>query len=205
TLWYLGRTASGANAWNRTDANGLALIPLFTDQITTATLPNAESFGNYHQQVAYAASSTTGDEFYDPYPAVSAANNSKWVTMSFSNLQVCPTGVTTWSFNRQIVGSVSVSSCLEISGSVAITDGGVYIDQGSDGNARAYVKILSGGQLTLVNSTVWSNYPLAFYVANGGMLVTSRGRAITLPARGSPGMLRAEGPGSSVQLTDPAI
>src|SRR5206468_10584615 len=153
TLWYLGRTAGGSNAWNRTDANGFALIPLFTDQITTASLPNAESFGNYHQHVTYAASSTSGDEFYDPYPAVSAANNAKWVTMSFSNLQVCPTGVTTWSFNRQIVGSVSVSSCLEISGSVSITDGGLYVDQGSDGNSRAYVKILSGGRLTLVNST----------------------------------------------------
>src|SRR5439155_1740521 len=121
TLWYLGRTAGGSNAWNRTDANGFALIPLFTDQITTASLPNAESFGNYHQQVTYAASSTSGDEFYDPYPAVSAANNSKWVTMAFSSLQICPTGVTAWSFNRQIVGSVSVSSCLEISGSVTIT------------------------------------------------------------------------------------
>ena len=74
TLWYLGRTASGTNAWNRTDSDGLARIPLFTDQITTATLPNAESFGNYHQQVTYAASSTSGDEFYDPYPAVSAAD-----------------------------------------------------------------------------------------------------------------------------------
>src|SRR2546422_1032523 len=104
TLWYLGRTAGGSNAWNRTDANGLALIPLFTDQITTASLPNAESFGNYHQQVTYAASSTSGDEFYDPYPAVSAANNSKWITMAFSSLQVCPTGVTAWSFNRQIEG-----------------------------------------------------------------------------------------------------
>src|SRR5438128_1859587 len=162
TLWYLGRTSSGTNAWNRTDSDGLALIPLFTDQITTASLPNAESFGNYHQQVAYAASSTSGDEFYDPYPAVSAASNSKSVTMSFSNLQVCPTGVTAWSFDRQIVGSVSVSSCLEISGSVSITDGGLYVDQGSDGNSRAYVKILSGGRLTLVNSTVWSNYPLPF-------------------------------------------
>src|SRR2546428_2193495 len=170
TLWYLGRTSSGTNAWNRTDSNGLALIPLFTDQITTASLPNAESFGNYHKQVTYAASGTTGDEFYDPYPAVGAANNSKSVTISFSNLQVCPTGVTDWSFDRQIVGSISVSSCLEISGSVSITDGGLYVDQGSDGSSRAYVKILSGGRLTLVNSTVWSNYPLAFYVANGGTL-----------------------------------
>src|SRR5207244_9015520 len=31
TLWYLVRTAGGSNACNRTDANGLALIPLFTD------------------------------------------------------------------------------------------------------------------------------------------------------------------------------
>ena len=205
TLWYLGRTAGGSNAWNRTDANGLALIPLFTDQITTASLPNAESFGNYHQQVTYAASSTSGDEFYDPYPAVSAANNSKWVTMAFSGLQVCPTGVTAWSFNRQIVGSVSVSSCLEISGSISITDGGLYVDQGSAGDSRAYVKILSGGQLTLVNSRVWSNYPLAFYVSNGGTLVASRGSALTLTAQGSPGMLREEGPTSSVAISDSTI
>src|SRR5712691_3477996 len=184
TLWYLGRTASGANAWNRTDSDGLALIPLFTDQITTTSLPNAESFGNYHQQVTYAASSTTGDEFYDPYPAVGAASNSKSVTMSFSNLQVCPTGVTAWSFDRQFVGSVSVSSCLEISGSVSITD---------------------GGQLTLVNSTVWSNYPLPFYVSNGGTLVASRGSALALTAQGSPGTLREEGPTSSVAIFDSRI
>ena len=205
TLWYLGRTASGSNAFNRTDSDGLAHIPLFTDQITTASLPNAESFGNYHMQVTYAASSTSGDAFYDPYPAVSADNNTKSVTMSFSNLQVCPTGVTAWSFNRQIVGSVSVYSCLEVSGSVTITDGGLYVDQGSDGNSRAYVKILSGGQLSLVNSTIWSNFPLAFYVANGGTLVASRGSSLTLAARGSPGMLREEGPTSSVTISDTTV
>src|SRR2546428_8732698 len=104
--------------------------------------------------------------------------------MSFGNLQVCPAGVTTWSFDRQIVGSVSVSSCLEISGSISITDGGLYVDQGSASNSRAYVKILSGGQLTLVNSTVWSNYPLAFYVSNGGILVASRRRALNMTAHG---------------------
>src|SRR3989475_697962 len=189
----------------RTSTTARSTAPKTRPRKTTGSLPNAESFGNYHQQVAYAASSTSGDEFYDPYPAVSSANNSKSVTMSFSNLQVCPTGVTAWSFDRQIVGSVSVSSCLEISGSVSITDGGLYVDQGSDGNSRAYVKILSGGRLTLVNSTVWSNYPLPFYVANGGTLVTSRGSALTLAARGSPGMLREEGPTSSVTMSDTAI
>src|SRR2546426_1134625 len=140
-------------------------------------------------------SSTTGQ-----YP-----DNALATTPTSSNLQVCPTGVTAWSFDRQIVGSVSVSSCLEISGSVSITDGGLYVDQGSDGSSRAYVKILSGGRLTLVNSTVWSNYPLPFYVANGGTLVTSRGSALALAARGSPGMLREEGPTSSVTISDTAI
>src|SRR3989442_6732910 len=110
--------------------------------------------------------------------------------MSFSNLQVCPTGVTAWSIDRQIVDYGSVSICLEISGSVSITDGGLYVDQGSDGNSRAYVKILSGGRLTLVNSTVWSNYPLPFYVANGGTLVTSRASALPLAAQRSPATLR---------------
>src|SRR6266704_2907331 len=55
TLAYLGKAASGANAWNRTDSNGLAIIPLYTDLITTASLPNAESFGNYQLTVAFGA------------------------------------------------------------------------------------------------------------------------------------------------------
>src|SRR5881409_775284 len=205
TLWYLARTASGTNAWNRTDSDGLALIPLYTDQITTASLPNAQSFGNYHEAVTYSTSSTAGDDQFNPYPAINATDNNVAITMSFSNLQVCPTGVTTWSFNRQITGEVSVYSCLEISGSVTITDGGVYVDQGSDGSSRAYVKILSGGRLTLVNATLWSNYPLPFYVSNGGTLVTSRGSSLTLAARGSPGMLREDGPTSSVTISDTAI
>jgi len=205
TLWYLARTASGANAWNRTDSDGAALLPLYTDQVTTASLPNAQSFGNYHEAVTYSTSNTSGDDLFNPYPAINATDNNVAITMSFSNLQVCPTGVTTWSFNRQITGEVSVSSCLEISGSVTITDGGVYVDQGSDGSSRAYVKILSGGSLTLVNATVWSNFPLAFYVANGGTLVAGNGSALTMAARGSPGLLREDGATSSVTISDTTI
>src|SRR5256712_2141542 len=205
TLWYLARTASGANAWNRTDSDGAALLPLYTDQITTASLPNAQSFGNYHEAVTYSTSNTSGDDHFNPYPAINATDNNVAITMSFSNLQVCPTGVTTWSFNRQITGEVSVSSCLEISGSVTITDGGVYVDQGADGSSRAYVKILSGGSLTLVNATVWSNFPLAFYVANGGTLVAGNGSALTMAARGSPGPLREDGAPSSRTISGPTI
>src|SRR3989449_15369 len=143
-----------------------------------------------------------------------------WSTLSPSSttaqyadnaLATTPTSRTLWYLGRTSSGTNawnrtdSWSSCLEISGSVSITDGGLYVDQGSDGNSRAYVKILSGGRLTLVNSTVWSNYPLPFYVANGGTLVTSRGSALTLAARGSPGMLREEGPTSSVTMSDTAI
>ncbi|HYS74165.1 MAG TPA: CARDB domain-containing protein, partial [Thermoplasmata archaeon] len=205
TLWYLGRQASGANAWNRTNPDGVATIPLYTDQITTATLPNAESFGNYHQVATYSGSTSAGDVSFNPYPAVSDADNNQALTISFANLQVCPTGVTTWSFDRQIVGDVSVATCLEVSGHVRISTGGLYVDQGSDGKSRAYVKILSGGSLTLVDSTVWSNFPLPFYVANGGALVTSAGSALNLSARGLPGLLREDGATSSVSITDSTV
>src|SRR5437870_12541362 len=53
TLWYLGRGASGVNAWSRADLNGVAKIPLYKDQITSATLPIGQSFGNNPETVTY--------------------------------------------------------------------------------------------------------------------------------------------------------
>jgi ribosomal protein L40E len=82
TLAYLGRAASGANAWNHTDSSGLAVIPLYTDVITTASLPNAESFGNYQLTVAFSTTTGPGGVDFDPYPAISADNNTKSVTVS---------------------------------------------------------------------------------------------------------------------------
>jgi ribosomal protein L40E len=87
TLWYLGRTSSGANAWNQTDSTGRATIPLYTDQITTTTLPNAQSFGNYNEVVSYLAMTATSGVYFNPYPALNAAENNRWATYSF-NTQV---------------------------------------------------------------------------------------------------------------------
>ncbi len=81
TLWYLGRTSSGAAAWNRTGSYGLAVIPLYTDQITTTSLPNAQSFGNYYLAVTYPSSSTSGGVNFNPYPAINWDDNNKWVTL----------------------------------------------------------------------------------------------------------------------------
>src|SRR5437879_2949768 len=179
TLWYLARTASGANAWNRTDSDGAALLPLYTDQVTTASLPNAQSFGNYHEAVTYSTSNTSGDDLFNPYPAINATDNNVAITMSFSNLQVCPTGVTTWSFNRQITGEVSVSSCLEISGSVTITDGGVYVDQGSDGSSRPTLRTFLAAALP------WSTPPSGATSRSRSMLRTAEPswRATAAPSR----------------------
>src|SRR5947208_924994 len=82
TLAYLGKAASGANAWNHTDSNGIAVIPLYTDHITDATLPNAESFGNYQLAATFAATTGPGGVDFDPYPAINANNNTKLVTVS---------------------------------------------------------------------------------------------------------------------------
>src|SRR3990170_60142 len=208
TLWHLGRSASGANAWNRTDSSGTAKIPLYTDRVDSTTLPNAESFGNYQETATYVSGSTyttSGDAIFKAYPELSDADNNLPLTLSFGTVQVCPTGVTPWSFSREIVGTVSVSSCLEISGDIAISDGGIYVDQGSDGNSRAYVKILNGGSLALENSSVWSNFPLSFYVADGGSLLATAGSQLIMAARGYAGLLQSDGSTSRVTIRDSTI
>jgi ribosomal protein L40E len=84
TLWYLGRSSSGASAWNRTDSTGSARIPLYTDQITTATLPNGQSFGNFNEVLSYTTMTVTGGVYFNPYPAINTAENNRWATYSFS-------------------------------------------------------------------------------------------------------------------------
>ena len=88
TLAYLGRSASGTDAWNRTDSNGIAVIPLYTDQVTSASLPNAFSFGNYQLSLAYGSSTASGSVYFNPYPAINWQDNNEWVTLPFSGLQV---------------------------------------------------------------------------------------------------------------------
>ncbi|HKZ99056.1 MAG TPA: zinc ribbon domain-containing protein [Thermoplasmata archaeon] len=88
TLWYLGRAASGTNAWDVTDASGTATIPLYTDQITLASLPNAESFGNYEEAADFSTSTTTGGAFFPAYPSISEEDNNLAVSLVFSDLRV---------------------------------------------------------------------------------------------------------------------
>jgi len=88
TLWYIGRAATGPNAWYLTNSVGQAQIPLYTDVITTASLPNAESFGNYQETATFSTSTTTGGVFFPPYPAIASEDNNKALTLSFSDLQV---------------------------------------------------------------------------------------------------------------------
>src|SRR6266498_349321 len=84
TIWYLGRTpAAGSNPWDRTDSSGTAVIPLYTDQITTASLPNAESFGNYEEVATYPPNTQTAGAFFPPYPAILAGDNNVWLTITF--------------------------------------------------------------------------------------------------------------------------
>ena len=84
TLWYLGRSSSGASAWNRTDSTGSARIPLYTDQITSATLPNGQSFGNFNEVLSYTTMTTSGGVYFNAYPAINTAENNRWVTYTFN-------------------------------------------------------------------------------------------------------------------------
>ncbi|MGI0149844.1 MAG: hypothetical protein ACREDF_09985, partial [Thermoplasmata archaeon] len=88
TLWFLGRTATGPSAWDRTSPSGEARIPLYTDQMTNSSLPNADSFGNYQIVATYLSSSASGGASFPVYPALSVANNTRVVTLVFTNLVV---------------------------------------------------------------------------------------------------------------------
>ncbi len=88
TLAYLGKAASGSNAYNLSDAAGQLIIPLYTDVITTSSLPNANSFGNYQLQASFSGSAAVGGVSFRPYPAINWNDNNLWATVAFSTLQV---------------------------------------------------------------------------------------------------------------------
>ncbi|MEK6988292.1 MAG: hypothetical protein AABX97_09440, partial [Candidatus Thermoplasmatota archaeon] len=203
TLWYLGRTdLTGAMPWNKTGAYGAALIPLWTDTITSASLPNAVSFGNYQENATYQTYKGGAGVSYAPYPNLTVANNYKPLTIALGSAIICPSTVTVWA-SQSFTGTVSLSGSLEIDGAVTITDGGIYFDQ--QANACSYLKIRSGASLTLVNSVIWSNYALPVDVLEGGALVTSRGSQLLLTQGGSPGLLRSDGTASTVSLIDTTV
>jgi len=203
TLWYLGRSASGTNAWNRTDAAGEAIIPLYTDYITTATLPNAQSFGQYVEVATYSTFTASGGADFPSYPNITWEENHRWVTLAFNTAQACPSGVVTWSTPSSLTGTVSLAKSLEISAEISISDGGIYVDQQQD--SCAYVKVNGGGALTLTNASISSNFALYVYVADGGVLNLYEGSALRLTARGVPGLLRSDGVGSQVRIEDSTI
>jgi ribosomal protein L40E len=73
TLWYLGRSDSN---WNTTDSTGQARIPLFTDRITSSSLPNANSFGNYRATGTFSGSYVgNASATFAPYPSITAQDN----------------------------------------------------------------------------------------------------------------------------------
>ncbi len=85
TLAYLQRTAS---TWNVTDFNGQVQMPLFTDQITTTSLPNANSFGNYQVTASYGTVSVSSGVDFNPYPALSVQDNNIAIAMPMSSVTV---------------------------------------------------------------------------------------------------------------------
>ncbi|HYT17701.1 MAG TPA: CARDB domain-containing protein, partial [Thermoplasmata archaeon] len=157
TLAYLGRAASGANAWNHTDSSGLAVIPLYTDVITTASLPNAESFGNYQLTVAFAATTGPGAVDFDPYPAISADNNTKSVNVGLAvqvrtgpDLTVAPASPTMTVLQNQPFTVYAL-----ISNQGQTTASGVSVAAYLDGNrAVTYGRVDSLTVATSLNQTM---------------------------------------------------
>jgi ribosomal protein L40E len=205
TRWYLSAVLGLTNnPYSTTDVDGHALIPLWTDRITAATLPNAQSFGNYEESAAYASNPpATGGVSFLPYPDMSVAANNLEVVLQFTDAIICSSPVTTWTGTLGLSGAISVGGTLEIAGAVTITNGNLYIDQSA--NACGFIQVDSGASLSLVNSVVRSNYPLVIDVTNGGTLAATQGSSLELTQHGMPGLLRSDGTTSTVSLTDTSV
>src|SRR5437867_3704801 len=164
-LAYLGRAASGANAWNHTDSSGLAVIPLYTDVITTASLPNAESFGNYQLTVAFGAATGPSGVDFDPYPAISAANNTKFVSVGLAvqvrtgpDLTVAPASPTMTVLQNQpftvyaLISNQGQTTATGVS-VAAYLDGSRAVTNGIGGVVLA-IELRSGATVLATNSTM---------------------------------------------------
>ena len=81
TRWFIAQSGFG---WDRTNQNGEARVPLYTDQITFASLPNAVSFGNYAITATFSSSTVNGGAAFPAYPSISSADNTRTVAMAFS-------------------------------------------------------------------------------------------------------------------------
>src|SRR5439155_26657195 len=170
-----------------TGAHGHALLPVFTDQINTTTIPNAASFGNFEETASIAPYSVSSSVAFDPYPIITSTSNWKNVTLAIASMTI--PGTILWSSTMTISGTViSVASSIEITGTVTITNGGIYLNMQSDACNRAVVKITGTGRLNLINSTIGSNCPMTVYVGNAGRLTATLGSALNLDATGT-GML----------------
>ncbi len=204
TRWYLTRILGLPNtAYNVADSNGNAQIPLWTDTISFASLPNAFSFGSYQESASYLAfAPATGGVSFNPYPDMTVGNNNQHVTLSFASSVICTSGVTKWTGTVSLSGPISVSGTLEIAGAATITSGALYVAQ--QANACGFIQIDSGASLNFVNSSAWSNYPLVIDVTPGGTLATTQGSSLLLTQAGSPGLLRSEGT-AIVSLTDSTV
>src|SRR5438093_1172450 len=80
---YIGVDFSNVLGLHNTPrVDGLGSIPLYTDLSTTASLPDAESFGTYQLTVAFGATTGPSGVSFDPYPAITADDNAKQVSVS---------------------------------------------------------------------------------------------------------------------------
>lgn len=87
-------------------------------------------------------------------------------------VQVYPDLQYTWA-SGAITADQAFARNVEITGPVSITGSQVTIVQSESPCERYYVKVLSGGSLTIADSTITSNWPLVVFVASGGTLTAT--------------------------------
>ncbi|MFQ6107683.1 MAG: CARDB domain-containing protein [Thermoplasmata archaeon] len=144
----------------------------------------------------------------DPTDAIRESNNDdNTVTAQY---MVYTGSQTIWDKN-QTIDSIDTSPTdnLVVTGNIVFMNGDLTVTQSGPGIGRHYVKIQDGGKLTLVNSTLKSNFdnnwPLSVCVLGNGQLIAEQNSEILLdsPTHGR-GILYTRGNGR-VDLTDTVL
>lgn len=161
-LNYLGKTVG---TYKTTGADGRTWIPLLSEWMNSTlqqpTFPNTEFIGNYNATATYQTYSAFGTMSFNPFPAMSAGDNTYYLDIYFTGLvlpepDLTPTVLWTDPAIIHAHDNVTVWATIENVGNWPAID--IYVDftVGSDVLASCYIPLLGPGSSSDCSST-WFN------------------------------------------------
>lgn len=198
-LDYMGRTSV---TWSRTDAMGMAMIPVVTDVFSADTMPNSEAYPDFRISMTVDGDTISSRASFDSYPSIAGQDDEYGLIERFTGGESVSTYLVDdlrgyFSFKDSITNPVlsstfsgisvdtNVGTIMTLKGTSAAINGTVYPSYYAFGG---HLIIGSGGSLTITDTYVsflTDEGPLYILVQNGGTVLLNN---VTLSATGPHGL-----------------